>query len=76
MHNARMKLRAYMQKEGLGDAQFAERIGVHRQTVRQYREGKRIPRPEIMRRIVEVTGGEVTAQDFYDAAPARAEAEQ
>ena len=68
-------LKAYRKARGLTMEEFARKVGVQRAAVSKWERGS-IPRPEIMRRIVEVTGGEVTAQDFYDAAPARAEAGQ
>ena len=71
-----MKLRDYMQERGWKDADLAQRIGVSVQAANRYRRGMRIPERDVMRRIVEVTGGAVTPADFYDAAPARAEAEQ
>ena len=71
-----MKLREYMQERGWKDADLAQRIGVSVQAANRYRRGLRIPSGKVMRRIAEVTGGAVTANDFYDAAPARAEVDQ
>ena len=62
-----MKLSDFMAARGLPDAEFARLIGVgSRMAVMRYRRGERIPRPEVMRRIVEVTNGAVGPADFYD----------
>lgn len=45
-------------------ASFAARIGVSRQAVERYRDG-RVPRPEHIRKIFEATGGAVRPDDFY-----------
>ena len=56
-----------MAGQKIGDAEFARLIGVgSRMAVMRYRRGERIPRPDVMRRIVEVTEGQVGPADFYD----------
>ena len=61
-----MTLSEYMTTNGYTDEAFARDLGVaHRLTVNRYRRGKRIPRPEIMARITEITRGAVTANDFF-----------
>lgn len=63
-----MKFDTYLERNHLTDAAFARVIGVSREAVRRYRGG-RIPTREIMRRIVDVTDGLVTPNDFHlDAA--------
>lgn len=55
-----------MAGQNIGDAEFARLIGVgSRMAVLRYRRGERIPRPDVMRRIVEVTQGQVGPADFY-----------
>lgn len=44
---------------------MAELIDVTPQAVERYVNGKRIPEPEVMAKIFEVTGGAVSANDFY-----------
>ena len=62
-----MKLSEFMAGQKIGDAEFARLIGVgSRMAVLRYRRGERIPRPDVMRRIVEVTQGQVGPADFYD----------
>lgn len=62
-----MTLADYLKRKTLNDAQFGRLIGVPRQYVQRYRNG-RTPSPEIMERIFEATGGEVTANDFFGLA--------
>ena len=59
-----MTLTEYLEQQELDAARFAERIGVSGEAVRRYARGERTPRPAIMRRITETTGGAVTANDF------------
>ena len=51
-----MKLRDYLDREGLAYATFAERIGAgHARTVERYAKGQRVPDTTMMTRIVEAT---------------------
>lgn len=60
-----MNLKTFRERQGLTLAEMAERLGVgHPRTVHRYESG-RIPRPDVMRRIVEVTRGQVGPADFY-----------
>lgn len=63
-------LSAYLRAEGLTEIDFGQRIGVTQAAVNRYRLGHRIPRPAVLRRIAEATGGIVTANDFYTGASA------
>lgn len=45
---------------------FAEKIGVSGEAVRLYLLGRRMPRPEKMKDIIEATKGDVTANDFVE----------
>ena len=60
-----MILKQYLSEQGLTCKAFAEKIGVKTPTVWRYAAGERVPRPEIMNRIVEATGGTVQHRDFY-----------
>ncbi len=62
-----MRLDEYMEATALSDAALAERIGVARATVTRYRNQRRTPRREIMQRIIQVTRGKVTANDWLEA---------
>jgi transcriptional regulator with XRE-family HTH domain len=61
-----MRLNDYLEASGTTPSAFARRLGVSSETVRRYCEGTRIPRPEIMRRIVEATDNKVTPNDFFE----------
>jgi transcriptional regulator with XRE-family HTH domain len=66
-----MKLSEFMSARELSEAQLGRLLGVGQATVNRYARGERIPRPDVMRRIVEVTEGQVGPADFYDlSAPA------
>lgn len=62
-----MKLADYLHSVPTKDADFADRIGVTRQSLHRYCAGERTPRPEVMVRIRRVTNGAVTADDFLPA---------
>tara|TARA_R110000868_G_scaffold936_4_gene7152 strand:- start:1551 stop:1784 length:234 start_codon:yes stop_codon:yes gene_type:complete len=66
-----MKLGTYLTRMDKTRAQFAAEIGVDLVTVGRYVTGARRPRWEIMARIAEATKGQVTADDFLDAAKPR-----
>ena len=60
-----MRLSEYLQSNNLTSADLAAKIGnVTSEAVRLWATGKRVPRAEQMRRIVEVTEGQVTPNDF------------
>lgn len=61
-----MTLSKYLSEQSLTHEAFGILIGTDRKTVWRYARGLCIPRPERMRRIVEVTGGKVGPQDFLD----------
>jgi len=60
-----MSLDEYLKAHNLTDEEFGERIKRSRMQVFRYRNGRQIPRPAVMKRISEVTGGAVTANSFY-----------
>lgn len=62
-----MTLAEYLKREKLTDAQFAGQIGVERSTVTRLR-GNQVPSSKTMAAIIAATNGEVTANDFFDAA--------
>ena len=64
-----MKLRDFLADRNLSEAELGRLLGVGQATVNRYIRGERIPRPEVMRRIVEVTEGKVGPADFYDLPP-------
>ncbi len=64
-----MKLQTYLARQKIGYAEFARMIASpHRRNVQRYALGLRQPKHDTMRRIYEVTHGEVTPQDFVAVA--------
>lgn len=62
-----MKLEAYMARNKLSDAQFAQLIGVSNVAVCRYRTGTRRPHWDVLQRICDVTKSKVTPNDFLEA---------
>jgi transcriptional regulator with XRE-family HTH domain len=61
-----MKLTAYLEKQKIGQTEFALSIQSTRQAVGNWMRGDRVPSPEMMRRIHTATKGRVTRRDFVD----------
>lgn len=59
-----MKLSQFLSDHKMSVAEFATRIGVRRQAVHRYQQG-RIPDRETMEMIIRETNGTVTPNDFY-----------
>lgn len=59
-----MDLKTYLSDNSIDVAKFAERLDVTKEAIRLWASGKRTPRPELMRRIVEETQGAVMPNDF------------
>lgn len=67
-----MTLSDYLKANELTLTEFARRIGTsHARTVERYAKGQQVPNREMMTRIVEVTGGAVTPNDFFGIEPAQ-----
>lgn len=65
-----MDLRRYLDANDISVADFADMLGVTVQAVHRYINGDRIPRREVMDRIVRSTVGRVTPNDFFVPAEA------
>ena len=61
-----MKLADFLTQNQISDADFASAIGVERQAVHRYRSGLRVPAKSVLTKIFEKTGGQVSANDFFD----------
>lgn len=61
-----MKLNHYLKKNKITYAQFADQISVSTAAVCRYVKEKRIPQPDVMRRISKATKYIVNANDFYE----------
>lgn len=73
-----MRLMEYLRRERLTYAAFANRIGTrHARTVQRYVQGSSRPSGDMIQAIIHATGGEVTANDFFDLgeAPTAADAQ-
>ncbi len=62
-----MTLEQYLSNSELSNAGFGELIGVTRMAVLRYRDGSRMPEPEIAAKIVKATDGAVTIEDMHRA---------
>lgn len=60
-----MQLETYLKNHDKTHESFSKEIGVSSVSVYRYATGQRIPEPETMDKIRIVTGGAVTANDFY-----------
>jgi len=60
-----MKLEHYLDTYQLTRGKFAELLGVSGQAVDNWINGKRYPRGRTAGRILDITKGEVTPNDFY-----------
>ena len=60
-----MKLKIYLETNGISASSFAKSINVSRQTVSRYVNGYRVPSVSVMKKITDVTDQQVTANDFY-----------
>ena len=64
-----MKLKEYLALNAVKQKDFARNIGVSEVAVTNYLSGNRFPKPYVMRKIFEATGGLVDANSFYDISP-------
>lgn len=66
-----MTLRQFLRDRNMSVVALQAAIGVRsRNTVYRYLRGEQVPRREIALRVVAATGGAVTLDDLYGAAPA------
>ena len=61
-----MKLHDYLKEQNIPITSFANSVGVRRQAIHSYISGEKYPSPKTLKRIVEITNGEVMPNDFYD----------
>jgi Helix-turn-helix len=59
-----MRLDHYLQQNDIKPEAFAEQIGVHTTTIYRFIQGTSFPKSSNLKRIAEVTGGAVQANDF------------
>lgn len=68
-----MTLDQYLADRQIKEADFAAMIGATQPTVNRLRKGQ-VPGKELMTAIFAATDGAVTANDFFDIAPAQPDA--
>jgi glutamine synthetase len=61
-----MKLGHFLAESGFSVRDFAKTVNVTEAAMSRYVSGKRLPRAEIMQRIVEASHGEVQPNDFFE----------
>ena len=59
------KLHEYLKANNITVSAFAASVNTDQRVVYHWLNGEKIPRQEYMQRIYELTGGAVTANDFY-----------
>lgn len=59
-----MTLSEYMDKHQMTDQKMSEIVGVSRSAITQYRLGSRMPKPEILVRLVDATDAKVSPMDM------------
>lgn len=59
-----MQLNEWMNKVGMSDAEMAQRVGCSRSAISRYRSGERMPRPEMLVKLVDATNSDVSPMDF------------
>jgi len=62
-----MKLAVYLAQADLTDRAFAKRLGVSTAFVHRLKAGRRLPSLSVLRRITDLTRGNVRAEDFDQA---------
>jgi antitoxin CcdA len=60
-----MKLVQYLRVNGVSQAELARRCGVSQTAVAKWASGLRVPRAAQMAALVQATGGQVSAADFF-----------
>jgi transcriptional regulator with XRE-family HTH domain len=63
------KLRAYRIAKGLSQQDFAASVGVKKSAISRIEQGKRVPSMGLVARIVELSEGELSADDFMPTIP-------
>lgn len=61
-----MRLQAYLTLKKLTHLEFGKLIGASEHGVRKWARGERVPRPDAVRKIQDVTEGAVSPADFFD----------
>lgn len=62
-----MDLATWLTQNEMTDAAFADRVGCNQKTINRARRGLTMPEVALIERIEEVTAGEVTVADLFEA---------
>lgn len=60
-----MTLKEFLKIKKISIEDFAREMGLSYAAVRQYTNAGRVPKPKVMRLIINVTGGAVQPNDFF-----------
>jgi len=60
-------IQRFIESQGLTQADFAKQVGLSRQQINNVVKGRSNPSLRTIRKIVEVTGGEITLLDLFSA---------
>ena len=60
-----MTLAEWMTRNGLGDQDVAERVGVDRTTISRVRRGKGTPSGALVAALLKLSGGKIDAASFF-----------
>lgn len=71
-----MRLGDYLERHRLTQTEFAKVIGADQGQIARYVSGERLPRRDVMQRIIDATHGEVTANDFFKVPDSRSTPER
>jgi predicted transcriptional regulator len=63
-----MNLKTFLDTENIRPATFAESVGVTTQALYRYISGDRLPRRDVMDRIIAATAHRVQPNDFFERA--------
>lgn len=61
-----MRLSDYLEKNRLTQTEFAKLIDADQGQIARYISGDRLPRRDVMQKIIDATAGAVTPNDFFD----------
>ena len=68
-----MRLREYLEKNGITQGDFAQKIGLAQPSVSKLTLGRSLPSLEVAYRVFVATGGAVTFPDWFSPPPAEAD---
>lgn len=61
-----MNLKQYLKSRKIRQEAFAKDLGVTQASVSRWCNGEYLPQPTLLKKILVMTGGEVTLMDFYN----------